>query len=203
VKAGKKRAAASCRVGVAWCLVVATWVASGVASAASNPIVVISTSLGAIEVELLAESAPRTVENFLTYAAAGHYDGTIFHRVVKGHFIQGGGLTPDLRARPTRPPIPNEAKNGEQNRAGTLAMMRRRDPDSATSQFLVNLRDNPFLDHRGDVPHQYGYAVFGRVTAGMDVVERIDAVSTTRRGIYLDVPVDPVVIESVRIRGER
>jgi cyclophilin family peptidyl-prolyl cis-trans isomerase len=173
------------------------------ATAASRPTVVISTSLGAIEVELLPAAAPRTVENFLRYAADGYYDGTIFHRIVQDQFIQGGGLTPDLRLRPTRPPIPSEANNGVKNRTGTIAMMRRRDPNSATSQFLINLRDNPGLDHRGDDPGDYGYAVFGRVTAGMDVVAKIDAVPTAHQGMYLDVPVDPVVIESVRLRGER
>ena len=168
-------------------------------TAGAAPLVTIATSLGDIQVELLPERAPRTVENFLAYAAAGHYDGTIFHRVVHGVFVQGGGLTPDLRAKPTRPPIPNEAANGLENRLGTLAMMRRRDPDSATAQFLINVQDNPFLDHAGETPAKFGYAVFGRVVAGMDVVRAIAALPTGPRGMYLDVPLEPPVIRSVRV----
>lgn len=160
-----------------------------------RPTVVIETSMGSITVELFPDRAPLTVENFLTYAKSGFYDGTIFHRVIRGFMIQGGGLTPDLQRKPTRPPIKNEATNGLKNTRGTVAMARTSEVDSATSQFFINTVDNPFLDHKGPQPKDFGYAVFGRVVAGMDVVDRIEQVKTGPG----DVPVEPVVIKTVRV----
>jgi cyclophilin family peptidyl-prolyl cis-trans isomerase len=159
-----------------------------------NPTVVLTTSLGAITVELLADRAPATVQNFLEYADAGFYDGTIFHRVIPGFMVQGGGFSPDMRQKPTRQPIKNEADNGVKNARGTLAMARTSDIHSATAQFFVNLTDNTFLDHGG---RDFGYAVFGRVTMGMDVVDAIAKVKTGRKGAHGDVPVEPVVIQGV------
>lgn len=164
-----------------------------------NPIVTIHTSMGAIRAELFADKAPATVENFLEYARAGFYKGTVFHRVIPHFMIQGGGLTADLKPKATRPPIKNEATNGLKNAKGTLAMARTSEVDSATSQFFINTVDNPFLDHRGNTPQGYGYAVFGKVVDGMDVVSKIEAVKTTNHGMYQDVPVEPVVIEDVTI----
>ena len=153
------------------------------------------TTQGAFTVEMFQKEAPETVANFLKYVDDGFFDGTIFHRIVPGFVIQGGGLEPGLAEKPTRPPVRNEASNGLENLRGTLSMARTNDIHSATSQFFVNLSDNDFLDHR---PGNYGYAVFGRVTEGMDVIDRIAAVRTGRRRGYDDVPVDDVVIESVR-----
>ncbi|HWP98844.1 MAG TPA: peptidylprolyl isomerase [Vicinamibacterales bacterium] len=167
------------------------------APAAKNPVVVIETSLGDITVELDRARAPVTVENFLAYARAGFYDGTIFHRVIKGFMIQGGGLTPDMQRKPTKPPIENEAGNGLSNTRGTIAMARTADPHSATSQFFINTADNVRLDRGREGTG--GYAVFGRVTAGMDVVDKIESVPTTDRAGHQNVPVEPVVIKRVRI----
>ncbi len=154
------------------------------------------TSLGSFLVELATDDAPITCRNFLDYAESGHFDGTVFHRVIPGFVIQGGGLTAELKQKKTRAPIKNEASNGLKNRRGTLSMARTNDPNSATSQFFVNLRDNASLDAgRGSA----GYAVFGHVTQGMDVVDKIAAVATTTRGHYEDVPVEPIVIESVTV----
>jgi cyclophilin family peptidyl-prolyl cis-trans isomerase len=154
------------------------------------------TSLGSFLVELATDDAPITCQNFLDYAESGHFDGTVFHRVIPGFVIQGGGLTADLKQKKTRAPIKNEASNGLKNRRGTLSMARTNDPNSATSQFFVNLKDNVSLDAgRGSA----GYAVFGHVAQGMDVVDKIAAVATTTRGHYEDVPVEPVVIESVTV----
>jgi len=153
------------------------------------------TSHGAFTVELFAKEAPITVENFLRYVDEGHFDGTIFHRVVPGFVIQGGGLTVDFASRKTRAPISNEAKNGLKNARGSLSMARTSDINSATSQFFVNLADNAFLDHG---PRDYGYAVFGRVSDGMDVIDRIAAVKTGRRRGHDDAPLEDVVIESAR-----
>ncbi len=160
----------------------------------ADPIVVITTSLGAITVELDPEHAPITVENFLGYVRDGFYDGTVFHRVIKDFMIQGGGMTPDLSQKGTKPPIKNEAANGLGNVRGSIAMARTGVVDSATSQFFINVVDNAFLDHRSPDPAGYGYAVFGRVTDGMDVVDAIRVVKTGGQ----DVPVEPVVIESIR-----
>ena len=149
------------------------------------------TSLGAITIELFDADAPVSVENFLQYVDDGHFDGTVFHRVIPGFVIQGGGMTADLDQKPTRAPIANEAKNGRRNLRGTLSMARTNDINSATSQFFVNLVDNDFLDHRAG---SYGYAVFGQVVEGMDVVDRIAAVKTGRKRGHDDVPVEPVVV---------
>jgi peptidyl-prolyl cis-trans isomerase B (cyclophilin B) len=139
------------------------------------------------------------VENFIAYARAGHYDGTIFHRVIKGFMIQGGGLTPDLQEKPTNEPIKNEASNKLKNKVGTIAMARTVEIDSATAQFFINTEDNKFLNHSGLNPENYGYAVFGKVVDGMDVVYTIEQVATARAGDYEDVPVAPVVILKVEV----
>ena len=167
-----------------------------------HPVVTMETSLGSIQIELYPQEAPRTVENFLAYVRDGFYDGTIFHRVVPGFVIQGGGFSADMQEKRTRPPIPNEAANGLKNSRGTLSMARTMDPNSATSQFFINLRDNAALDYRGNSAREMGYAVFGKVVSGMDVVDRIGKVATTSRGPYQDVPVQPVVIESARLSPE-
>src|SRR6185503_9662300 len=153
------------------------------------------TSLGDFTIELYQKEAPISVENFLRYVDDGHLDGTIFHRVIPGFVIQGGGLTSDMAQKKTRQPIKNEATNGLKNERGTLSMARTNDINSATSQFFVNLKDNEFLDHKSG---NYGYAVFGRVTEGMDVVEKIAAVKTGRRKGYDDAPLEEVMIVSAR-----
>jgi peptidyl-prolyl cis-trans isomerase A (cyclophilin A) len=165
--------------------------------APGNPIVVIDTSFGPIVAELFKDRAPVSVDNFLEYARAGHYNGTIWHRVVPGYVIQGGGYTPEMVEKGTRAPIQNEATNGLSNQRGTLAMARLRSARSATSQFYVNLSNNSSLDHRGFAPDTFGYAVFGRVLQGMDVVDKIAGVKTGTREGMDDVPVEPVLIKSV------
>ena len=165
--------------------------------APGNPVVVIETSAGTITAELYKDRAPVSVENFLRYARDGHYAGTIWHRVVVGYVIQGGGYTPTMAEKPTRPPIQNEATNGLSNQRGTLAMARTRQARSATSQFYINLADNPGLDHRGFSPDDFGYAVFGRVLEGMDVVDRIGKVTTASREGMENVPVTPVLIKAI------
>lgn len=157
--------------------------------------VLLSTSLGDITIELYPEKAPITVENFLAYVDSGFFDGTIFHRVIPGFVIQGGGFTEDMKKKPTRPPVKNEAGNGLKNERGTLSMARTQETDSATSQFFINLSDNTALDHgtRG-----FGYAVFGKVIEGMDIIDKIAAVKTGNRGMFNDVPVQPVLIVSAR-----
>jgi cyclophilin family peptidyl-prolyl cis-trans isomerase len=170
------------------------------APATGNPVVVIDTSAGAITVELYKDRAPVSVANFLRYAADGHYTGTIFHRVVSGYVIQGGGYTPDLVEKPTRPPIQNEATNGLRNVRGTIAMARLRALRSATAQFYINVADNPALDHRSFTPSEFGYAVFGRVIAGMDVVDRIATERTGFKDGMENVPVTPIAIRSVVVR---
>ena len=153
------------------------------------------TSLGSFTVELFEQEAPVTTRNFLDYVDAGHFDGTVFHRVIPGFVIQGGGLGADMRQRPTRAPIRNEADNGLKNRRGTLSMARTNDPHSATSQFFVNLVDNAFLDPgRGGA----GYAVFGCVTEGMDVIDRIATVKTGNKAGHQDVPVTPIEVTSAK-----
>lgn len=165
----------------------------------ANTIVKMKTSLGEMTIELDAESAPISVKNFLDYVNDGYYDGTIFHRVIKGFMIQGGGMTRDMQSKSNNDPIVNEASNGLKNKRGTLAMARTNDPDSATSQFFINHADNDFLDYRGPQPDKIGYAVFGKVTEGMDVVDKIAAVKTGRKGHYDDVPASPVEIVSVKV----
>jgi cyclophilin family peptidyl-prolyl cis-trans isomerase len=163
-----------------------------------NPVVLIETSAGTITAELYKDRAPVSVENFLEYVRAGHYSGTIWHRVVSGYVIQGGGYTPEMVEKGTRPPIQNEATNGLSNRRGTLAMARTRQARSATSQFYINVANNDALDHRGFSPDDFGYAVFGRVLQGMEVVDKIAAVktTTTREGME-NVPFTPVPIVSI------
>ncbi len=169
------------------------------AAEGGNPVVIMSTSKGDIKIELFKDKAPVTVENFLAYANDGFYDGTIFHRVIQNFMIQGGGFTPDFSQKPTKAPIKNEAKNGLKNERGTLAMARTQVVDSATSQFFINLVDNSFLDNG---VRDYGYAVFGRVVDGMDVVDQIAAVPTGNNGMYGDVPKDEVIINSVKVVGQ-
>jgi cyclophilin family peptidyl-prolyl cis-trans isomerase len=165
---------------------------AGSAPAKPHPRVTLETSKGKIVIELDPEKAPKTVDNFLLYVRAGHYDGTVFHRVIPGFMIQGGGYDADGQERPTRPPVQNEAANGLTNDRGTIAMARTNDPDSATAQFFINVADNASLNHRGG---SAGYAVFGKVVEGMTVADAIVAVPTTRRGGMADVPVEAVVIK--------
>jgi peptidyl-prolyl cis-trans isomerase A (cyclophilin A) len=173
--------------------------ASG-AGADDKPVVAIDTSEGPITVELDQAKAPITVENFLKYVDAGFYDGLIFHRVMDGFMIQGGGLDAEMNEKPTRPPIKNEATNGLSNKRGTIAMARKPDPDSATAQFYINLVDNARgLDPR---PDSAGYAVFGNVVAGMEVVDKIAKVATGRKGIHDDVPLKPVSIRSIKRKSK-
>jgi len=160
--------------------------------------VVIETNYGNIKLELYEEKAPVTVKNFLGYVEKGFYDGTVFHRVIKGFMIQGGGFNIDLKKQETLPPIKNEADNGLKNERGTIAMARTNVVDSATSQFFINLKDNDFLNHTSKTPRGYGYAVFGKVVEGMDVVDRIGASHTRRMGPFQDLPVETVVIKSAR-----
>jgi cyclophilin family peptidyl-prolyl cis-trans isomerase len=162
---------------------------------AAAPRVVFTTSLGSFTIELLPKEAPISSENFLKYADEGHFDGTIFHRVIPGFMIQGGGLTGDMQQKKTHAPIRNEAANGLKNKRGTLSMARTNEVNSATSQFFVNLVDNAFLDHK---PGNFGYAVFGQVVEGMDVIDKIAAVETGRRKGHDDVPVKDIVVESAR-----
>lgn len=172
------------------------------APAPPAPRVLLVTSMGEITLELDAAAAPRTVENFLAYARDGHYNGTVFHRVVPGLLVQAGGFTPDLQPKPSRAPVPNEAANGLSNRRGTVAAARDRGvTDSATTQFFVNLVDNPKLDFQSaDSPYTAGYAVFGRVVQGLEVVDRIAAVPTGAQGPFPAwVPTTPVVIERVQL----
>ena len=168
--------------------------------APGNPTVLISTSLGDITVELYSDRAPVSVQNFLQYVNDGFYPGTIFHRVISGFMIQGGGFTADMVEKPTRPPIRNEATNGLNNVRGTLAMARTEALRSATAQFFINVADNRIkLDHHGYSPEDFGYAVFGRVLSGLEVCDRIAAVKTRRNGPHEDLPVEPVVIKAVRV----
>ena len=170
------------------------------APAPGNPVVLISTSLGDITVELYKDRAPVSVQNFLQYVTEGFYPGTIFHRVIPGFMIQGGGFTTDIVEKPTHPPIRNEATNGLSNVRGTLAMARTEALRSATAQFFINVADNRVkLDHHGYSPEDFGYAVFGRVLSGLEVCDRIAAVKTRRMGPHDDVPVEPVVFKAVRV----
>jgi peptidyl-prolyl cis-trans isomerase B (cyclophilin B) len=155
--------------------------------------------MGDITLELDAEKAPQTVANFLQYARDGFYDGTIFHRVISNFMIQGGGMTPDMAQKATRAPVENEANNGLKNKTGTIAMARTNDPHSATAQFFINVTDNGFLDHSAPTAQGWGYAVFGKVTSGMDVVEKIKAVATGSKGFHQDVPKETVTIERVTV----
>jgi cyclophilin family peptidyl-prolyl cis-trans isomerase len=158
-----------------------------------------TTSLGDIEIELYPDDAPDTVKNFLSYVESGHFDGLVFHRVIPGFMIQGGGFTPDMNQRPTQPPIKNEADNGLKNLTGTLSMARTSVPDSATSQFFINLVDNGFLDYTAKTQQGWGYAVFAKVVEGMDVVKQIGGVATGNVGGHGDVPLEPVYIEKAEV----
>jgi len=162
---------------------------------AKKPVVTLETSLGAIVLELDAEKAPISVANFLAYVDSGFYNGTIFHRVIPDFMIQGGGFGPDMSQKPTKPPIKNEADNGLKNENWTIAMARTAAKDSATAQFYINLKDNDFLNHGS---RDFGYAVFGKVTSGVDVVKKIAAVKTAGRGGHEAVPIEPVVIKSAK-----
>ncbi|AOJ01525.1 MULTISPECIES: peptidylprolyl isomerase [Burkholderia] len=153
------------------------------------------TNHGVIKLELDDAKAPKTVENFLNYVKKGHYDGTVFHRVINGFMIQGGGFEPGLKQKPTDAPIANEANNGLKNDTYTIAMARTNDPHSATAQFFINVNDNDFLNHSSPTPQGWGYAVFGKVVEGQDVVDKIKAVKTGSKGFHQDVPNDDVVIE--------
>lgn len=150
---------------------------------------------GVIALELDDAKAPKSVENFLAYVKSGHYDGTIFHRVINGFMIQGGGFTPDMQQKPTNAPIENEAANGLKNDIYTIAMARTSEPHSASAQFFINVKNNDFLNHTAPTPRGWGYAVFGSVTSGQDVVDAIKGVPTGRRGYFDDVPLEAVVIE--------
>lgn len=169
------------------------------AHAADQVRVKMTTSMGDIELTLDRDKAPNTVANFLSYVKEGFYNGTIFHRVIPNFMIQGGGFTADLDRKSTHAPIDNEADNGLHNDVGTIAMARTSDPDSATSQFFINTRNNAFLNFRNHTQAGWGYAVFGKVSKGMEVVRRIEAVQTGSRGFMNDVPVKPVVIEKVEV----
>ncbi|HEX9803883.1 MAG TPA: peptidylprolyl isomerase [Gammaproteobacteria bacterium] len=157
------------------------------------------TNYGTITLELYADKAPVTVENFLTYVKDGFYNGTIFHRVISNFMIQGGGMEPGMKEKATNAPIKNEADNGLSNERGTIAMARTMEPHSASAQFFINVKDNAFLNHSSPTPNGWGYAVFGRVVDGMDVVDKIKEVQTGNAGYHQDVPVEDVIIESAEV----
>jgi peptidyl-prolyl cis-trans isomerase B (cyclophilin B) len=159
--------------------------------------VLLTTNHGDIKLELYADKAPKTVENFLAYVNAGHYNGTIFHRVIDGFMVQGGGFEPGMKQKPTNATVENEAKNGLKNEPYTVAMARTSDPHSASAQFFINVKNNAFLDYPGQ--DGWGYCVFGKVIEGQDVVDKIRAVKTTRSGMFADVPADDVVIEKAEV----
>ena len=161
--------------------------------------VVLHTNFGDIKLDLDAEKAPATVANFIEYVKSGHFDGTIFHRVINGFMIQGGGFEPGMVQKDTRKAIKNEANNGLTNATGTIAMARTMNPHSATAQFFINVSDNNFLNHTSETPDGWGYAVFGKVSEGMDVVEKIKAAKTTFRAGHQDVPVEDIIIESAEV----
>ena len=184
----------ACLLLLGLCLAGSAWAAE-----AKNPTLVLETSLGNVKVELFQKEAPISVKNFLDYAKSGFYNGTVFHRVIPGFMIQGGGFTPDLAQKATKPPIRNEAANGLKNLRGTLAMARTNVVDSATAQFFINVNNNDFLNHREGGPAVYGYAVFGKVISGMDVVDKIAATQTGMQGGMTDVPVTAVVIKNVAL----
>lgn len=163
------------------------------------PVVELETSMGNITIELNEEKAPKTVENFLNYVNSGHYEGTIFHRVIDGFMIQGGGMDAEMNEKKTNAPVENEADNGLKNDAGTIAMARTQDPHSATSQFFVNVKDNDFLNHSGKNAQGWGYTVFGKVTSGMDVIEKMRGVPTGRFGMHADVPKEAITINSAKV----
>lgn len=166
---------------------------------AADPAVKLETSMGDIVLRLDQRKAPVTTKNFVEYVKAGHYDGLIFHRVIKGFMIQGGGMDAGMNEKATRAPIKNEANNGLRNKAFTIAMARTGDPHSATAQFFINTVDNAFLDYKSQTPQGWGYAVFGKVIKGQDIVKKIEAVSTGRKGYHEDVPREPVTIKKATV----
>ena len=178
--------------------IVAVWAICLTAIAGDNPKVDLDTSKGKIVLELNSEKAPQTVKNFLAYVDAGHYNGTIFHRVIPDFMIQGGGFSANMKQKRTQPPIRNEADNGLRNQRGTIAMARTQDPHSASAQFFINTKDNDFLNHKGKSLQGWGYAVFGRVVEGIGVVDAISNVKTGTRGMYRDVPTEPIIIIQAR-----
>jgi peptidyl-prolyl cis-trans isomerase B (cyclophilin B) len=161
--------------------------------------ILMTTTLGSMTLELDADDAPKTVGNFLSYVSNGFYDGTIFHRVINNFMVQGGGFTTDMEQKATQAPIENEANNGLKNARGTIAMARTQDPHSATAQFFINVQDNDFLNHTGENMQGWGYAVFGKVTDGEDVLDKIRCVQTGSQAGHQDVPVEPIIIESVTV----
>ena len=166
---------------------------------AVNPKIKIETTLGDITLELDAAKAPTSTENFLSYVKDGHYDGTIFHRVIPNFMVQGGGMNPDMSEKESKASIKNEANNGLKNLRGTVAMARTNDPHSASSQFFINVKDNAFLDHKSEDMQGWGYAVFGKVVDGMDVVDKIEKVETGTTGFHQDVPKDAVILNKVTV----
>ena len=164
--------------------------------------ILMTTTVGPMTLELDADNAPKTVENFLSYVSGGFYDGTIFHRVINNFMVQGGGFTADMEQKATQAPIENEANNGLKNARGTIAMARTQDPHSATAQFFINVQDNDFLNHTGENMQGWGYAVFGKVTEGEDVLDKIRCVQTGSQAGHQDVPVEPIIIESVTVIGD-
>lgn len=184
-----------CLLALALCLAGTAFAAEG----GKNPTLLLETNQGNIKVELFQKEAPISTKNFLDYAKSGFYDGTIFHRVIPGFMIQGGGFTSELHQKPANAPIKNEAANGLKNERGTLAMARTMVVDSASSQFFINVANNEFLNHRPGGPATFGYAVFGKVISGMDVVDKIAATPTGMQKGFQDVPMTPVVIKSVKI----
>ena len=161
--------------------------------------ILMTTTVGPMTLELDADNAPKTVENFLSYVSTGFYDGTIFHRVINNFMVQGGGFTADMDQKTAQAPIENEANNGLKNARGTIAMARTQDPHSATAQFFINVQDNDFLNHTGENMQGWGYAVFGKVTEGEDVLDKIRCVQTGNQAGHQDVPVEPIIIESVTV----
>ena len=176
---------------LSFCLCATAW--------AANPQVELKTTMGSIVIELDPQKAPQTVENFLQYVKEGHYTNTIFHRVIDGFMIQGGGFEPGMKQKPTRTPVRNEADNKLKNDTYTVAMARTPDPHSATAQFFINVSDNDFLNHTAPTSQGWGYCVFGRVTEGTEVVDQIRKVKTGNRGMHQDVPVNDVVIEKAEV----
>jgi peptidyl-prolyl cis-trans isomerase B (cyclophilin B) len=166
-----------------------------------NPIVNMSTSMGSVRIELDAEKAPITTKNFLDYVSEGYYDGLIFHRVIPGFMIQGGGFDANMKQKGVKAPIKNEAGNGLKNVTGSIAMARTSDVDSATAQFFINVKDNDFLNHKSPSPDGFGYAVFGRVIEGLNIVQSIEKVRTGNRGMHQDVPAEAVVINSIKLEA--
>jgi peptidyl-prolyl cis-trans isomerase B (cyclophilin B) len=184
---------------IAWISALSVLAAVTPVAAGDTPRVALETDKGKIVVELYPDKAPKTVKNFLDYVEAGQYDNTIFHRVIPGFMIQGGGMTVSMKEKPTKAPIKNEADNGLKNERYTLAMARTQVPDSATAQFFINTVDNDFLDFKAPSGQGWGYCVFGEVVDGMDVVDKIRAVRTGNKGFHQDVPVDDVIIEKAEI----